>query len=254
MARSERSESSTLAPHPPLTRYYADESSRTQWVRGVFDRTAADYDRVERMMAFGSGAWYRRQALLRAGLQPGQRVVDVGIGTGLVAREIAAIVGDPTRVTGVDPSVGMLAAAQVPAGVQLLEGRAEAIPLPDQVADCVTMGYALRHIGDLAAAFREFERVLVPGGRVLVLEITRPRGRWRLALLKAYMRGVVPALSWFVARHRDMPMLMRYYWDTIETCIPPDQVMAALAAAGFVGVERHVELGIFSEYRAVKPG
>jgi demethylmenaquinone methyltransferase/2-methoxy-6-polyprenyl-1,4-benzoquinol methylase len=241
------------APHPPLKAYFPSEAERREWVRGIFDRTAGDYERVERAMAFGSGPWYRRQALLRAGLAPGMRVVDVGTGTGLVAREAARIVGDPAAVTGVDPSAGMRQNATLPEGLRLLEGAAESIPLPDGCADFLSMGYALRHISDLEVAFREFHRVLAPRGIVCILEITRPASRLGRAVLKAYMRGVVPVLARVIARSTDSPRLMRYYWDTIEACAPPAAVMRTLEAAGFAEVSRYVEVGIFSEYRAVKP-
>lgn len=244
---------SVRAPHPPLREYFPSEQDRRNWVRGIFDRTARDYDRIERGMAFGSGPWYRRQALLRAGLVPGMRVVDVGTGTGLVARAAAQIVGDRGAVIGVDPSSGMLAHAQVPAGVRLVEGCAEALPLPDASADFLSMGYALRHVSDLGVVFREFFRVLAPGGIALVLEITRPERRWQAAVLKAYMRGAVPLLARVIGRSEETPRLMRYYWDTIAACAPPESVMRTLEDAGFVRVARHVELGIMSEYRAVKP-
>ncbi len=241
------------APHRPLPVYFADEAARPGWVRGIFDRTAGDYERVERALAFGSGPWYRRQALLRAGLAPGMRVVDVGTGTGLVAREAVRILGDPGAVTGVDPSPGMLAHARLPAGVRLLEGSAERIPLPDAGADFLSMGYALRHVSDLELAFAEFRRVLRPGGVVCILEITRPESRIGRALLRAYLRGVVPAIARVLARSAEMPRLMRYFWDTIEACVPPQAVLDTLRAAGFVSTTRHVELAIFSEYRAVAP-
>jgi demethylmenaquinone methyltransferase/2-methoxy-6-polyprenyl-1,4-benzoquinol methylase len=204
-------------------------------------------------MAFGTGSRYRRRALQRAGLAYGMSVIDVGVGTGLVAREAARLVADASRVTGVDPSPGMVAQAKVPDGVSLIAGRAEAIPLPSACADFVSMGYALRHISDLSVAFAEFWRVLRPGGRICLLEITRPAGSLSQVLLKAYMRGVVPVLAKMVARQAETPQLMRFYWDTIEACVAPQVIMNAIANAGFENVMRHVELGILSEYRACKP-
>lgn len=244
------------APHRPLTDYYASEQERQGFVRGIFDRTAPDYDRIEKLLALGSGPWYRHQALRRAGLQPGMRVLDVGIGTGLTAREAVAITGEAALVTGVDPSAGMMAAAHLPAAVTLIEGRAEAIPLPDAGFDFLSMGYALRHIGDFSAACREFHRVLKPGGRICLLEITRPESSLGRLLLKAYMKGIVPLLASLVGRQRETAQLWRYYWDTIETCASPADIVATLEHAGFVAVRRHTEtrsLSILAEYQAIKP-
>ena len=244
-------------PHPPLTDYYANEQARRGFVRNIFDRTASDYDRIDRLLAMGSGPWYRNQALQRAGLQPGMRIVDVGVGTGLLAREAVKLVGDPGLVVGVDPSLGMMAHAHLPAGVQLVEGRAEAIPFPDASFDFLSMGYALRHIGDLSAAFGEFHRVLKPGGRLCLLEITKPEHVWSRMLLKGYMRGVVPALARLIGSSAETAKLWRYYWDTIEACVAPAEVLEALSNAGFAEVKRHIEtpvLSILAEYQAVKPG
>ena len=144
----------------------------------------------------------------------------------------------------------MMGQARFDVPVECRVGRAEAIPVPDASADFVVMGYALRHIADFAAAAAEFRRVLRPGGRLLILEITRAESRWGNALLKAYMRGAVPLLARAVSKAEATPMLWRYYWDTIEACVPPAEVMRTLAAHGLAEVDRHVELGIFSEYRA----
>jgi demethylmenaquinone methyltransferase/2-methoxy-6-polyprenyl-1,4-benzoquinol methylase len=239
-------------PHAPLPAYYrsGDAEAREAFLRKTFDDTAVDYDRLEKILGLGTGSWYRRQALLRAGLAPGMQVVDVGMGTGLVAREILNITGEPQRLVGVDPSPGMMEQARFAQPVECRVGRAEAIPVPSASADFLVMGYALRHIADLEAAAAEFRRVLKPGGRLLVLEITQPEGRLARMLLKAYMRGVVPAIAALVSRSRATPMLWRYYWDTIEACVPPAQVLQTLAQAGLAEVGRHVELGVFSEYRA----
>jgi demethylmenaquinone methyltransferase/2-methoxy-6-polyprenyl-1,4-benzoquinol methylase len=239
-------------PHQPLPAYYrdGDEAERERFLRATFDSTAVDYNRLERILGLGTGSWYRRQALQRAGLRPGMDVVDVGMGTGLVSREILHITGEPRRLIGVDPSPGMMGEAHLPAEVECRLGRAEQIPVPDASADFIVMGYALRHIADFAAACAEFRRVLRPGGRLLILEITRAEGRVANALLKAYMRGFVPLLAKVVSRAEASPMLWRYYWDTIEACVPPAEVMRTLTAQGLLSVDRHVELGIFSEYQA----
>jgi demethylmenaquinone methyltransferase / 2-methoxy-6-polyprenyl-1,4-benzoquinol methylase len=240
------------APHRPLTDYYRTEQDREAYLRKIFDETAPDYDRIESMLAWGTGARYRHDALVRAGLKPGMKVLDVGVGTGLVSAQACVLTGDAALVTGVDPSPGMMAASKLPAAMTLVEGRAESLPFPDAHFDFLSMGYALRHISDLSVAFAEFHRVLKPGGRVCILEITQangPFGRW---LLKTYMRGVIPLLTRFVAGQRKTTTMWRYYWDTIEACAPPERVVATLTAAGFTGVQRHLELGIFSEYTGVR--
>jgi len=245
--------SKVQAPHRPLRTYYGDERDRGTWVRGIFDRTARNYDRLESIVGLGTGSWYRRRALQEAGLERGMRVIDVGTGTGLLACAAAQIVGDPGQVSGVDPSPGMLENARVPVGVRLLSGSAEKIPAADCCADFLCMGYALRHVGDLFAAAAEFFRVLRPGGRLCVLEFTSPAGTVPRALLKAWLRGVVPRIAAVVAGPGDAPLLMRYHWDTIAACVPPEIILRTIAAAGFVDVERTVDLKIFSTYRARKP-
>lgn len=181
------------------------------------------------------------------------RVLDVAAGTGLVSREAARIVGDPRLVLGVDPSPGMLAqAARLVPGVRLSIGAAEALPVADASTDFLSMGYALRHVSDVSVTFREYVRVLKPGARVCVLEITRPDGAFKLAALRTYMRCIVPALTRVTGRGRQSARLWSYYWDTIEHCLNPGQIMDAMRAAGFCDVRRRVELGIFSEYTAHK--
>ena len=236
-----------MPPHGPLRVYYPPQE-KSGFVRRVFDHAAADYDRVERIMALGTGSRYRRQALLRAGLAAGMRVLDVAAGTGMVAREAVAIVGSGGRVVGLDPSRGMLAelTARIPIPVVLATG--ERLPLADESFDFLSMGYALRHLSDLTGALREFHRVLRPGGIICLLEITAPRRRAPRTLLRCYLQGLAPCLTRLSARHADSHLLWRYYWDTIDACIPPPRVLEAIEHAGFTHVARNVELGIFSEY------
>jgi demethylmenaquinone methyltransferase/2-methoxy-6-polyprenyl-1,4-benzoquinol methylase len=241
-----------LAPHPTLERYYASPDGKRSFVRRIFDQSAGEYDQVERMMALGTGSWYRRQALRRAGLAPGMKCLDVAVGTGLVAREAVNLVGDAASVVGLDASPGMLAQAAKAIPIRLVVGRAEALPFPDRSFDFLSMGYALRHVGDVAETMREYARVLRPGGRLCVLEITRPARRLPLAMVRCYMKGVVPLLSRLTAGGERQRLLWEYYWDTINACVPPANITAAMTEAGFIDVNRHVELGIFSEYTGRK--
>ena len=132
-----------LEPHPTLPDYYPDLAQRPAFVRGLFDRTARHYDRICQLMSFGSGNWYRRRALERAGLRPGMTVLDVATGTGLVARQALAIAGDPQAVIGLDVSAGMLAEVKRLLNIPLMQGLMEQLPVADACCDMVSMGYAL---------------------------------------------------------------------------------------------------------------
>ncbi|MDG4552325.1 MAG: class I SAM-dependent methyltransferase [Candidatus Contendobacter sp.] len=243
-----------LQPHPTLPDYYSDLAQRPAFVRGLFDRTARYYDHVNRLLSLGSGNWYRRRALLRAGLRPGMTVLDVATGTGLVARQALAITGDPRAVIGLDISAGMLAEVRRLLGIPLMQSLMERLPVADACCDLVSMGYALRHVADLNVTFREFYRALRPGGVLLILEITRPAHPVKRALLKLYLGRLVPLLGWLTTGQRDLQTLMHYYWDTIENCVPPETILQAIRAAGFAEAGCDVEFDLFRAYFGRKDG
>ena len=246
----QRSAPPGTTPHPVLRKYYDDERQRQPFVTALFDRTARHYERVCDLGSLGSSRFYRGWILKKSGLRPGMTLLDVATGTGPVARSAVRILG--TGVVGLDPSAGMLAEAKRTVAAPLVQGQAETLPFRDGRFDFVTIGYALRHVADLEVTFREFLRVLKPGGRVLVLEISRPQSAALAFILRMHLQLVVPALMRVFARAR-VKVLTQYYWDTIAECVPPETILDVMRRSGFTGVDRHLRGGLLREYLGIKP-
>jgi len=243
----------SLPPHSPLTSYYRDDASRHGYVVDLFDRTARHYDRIESIFLKG-GLLYRRLSLGAAGLRRGMKVLDVAVGTAAVARGAARIVGPEGRVFGVDPSAGMLGQARRVFRGPLTRGVAERLPFASNRFDFVTMGIALRHVSDLVGTFREYLRVLRPGGRLWILEGHLPASRLGMALTRTFWARVVPGMTLLLTRSRDAKLLMDYYWDTVEASAPPERILGALRDVGFEDARyRIVVPGAFCEYGGTKP-
>jgi demethylmenaquinone methyltransferase/2-methoxy-6-polyprenyl-1,4-benzoquinol methylase len=240
-------------PPGPDAAGVADHPQLHNAVRALFNRSAPYYDGVNKVFSLGSGAWYRRFCLRRAGLRPGVQVVDIGVGTGLLAREALTLTGDRRSVIGVDVSEAMLAIAQANLGIPLIQGAAEALPLAAAIADFVTMGYALRHVADLEVALREALRILQPGGRIVLLEVGAPRFRINRLLASAYVGGLLPVLSLLLTGKRGARTLMRYHWETIANIMPREAIMRVITEAGFGGVKCESYFDLFQCYIGEKP-
>lgn len=237
-------------PHPPLTDYYQEPLRREAYVRDIFDETAPWYDWATRFLSFGSGDWYRREAVKRSGLAPGMKLLDVASGTGVIAQAAAEVLGDARAVISMDASFGMLSSGRTRASK--VESVAERLAVRDASFDRITIGFAMRHFADLDVVFAECHRVLRPGGKLLILEITAPESRFARAFLGLYMGRLAPAVIHLRTRSARTAELFRYYWETTRDCVRPVVITDALKAAGFDDVNRGIALGIFSEYSATK--
>ena len=206
-------ESGTLAP---------------QNVRGMFDRIAPVYDLMNRVMTVGLDRRWRKLAVTEV-VWPGDRVLDACCGTGDLAVEAERRGG---RVVGLDFSEKMLERARRKSGaIEWVQGDALALPFGEGEFDAATVGFGVRNLADLEAGLHELARVLKPGGRVAVLEITRPRGILK-PFFQLWFDGVVPVLG------KVLPGGEAYTYlpASVRRFPGPDDLSALFESAGFESV------------------
>jgi demethylmenaquinone methyltransferase / 2-methoxy-6-polyprenyl-1,4-benzoquinol methylase len=204
-----------------------DEKVRA--VRSMFDAVAPRYDLVNRIMTFRLDVGWRRRTVRRLALGPGSVVLDLACGTGDLCRELQRAGLQPV---GIDLSHGMLSAARTTA--PLAQGDALGLPVPGASVDGVTCGFALRNFLALPPFFAELGRVVRPGGRVALLEVAEPANpalRWGHSV---YFGKVVPRIGALLSDGD----AYRYLPKSVAYLPPPDEMLASLADAGFVAVER----------------
>ena len=254
MASDSRKSASSVAPHPPLRDYYQTEEQRRKLLDLQFDHVAPDYNWITQATSFGSGKRYRREALKRTGLTAGDTILDIACGPGTVSIAAQQIVGETGTVVGLDPSIGMVTEARKQGVSTAIQGKAENLPFPDSTFDFISMGYALRHVTDLTFTFKEYLRVLKPGGQVLILEIARPDSALPYQISKFFMKQIVPWMAHFGTKNPHAHKLMKYYWDTIEFCVPPETILQSLEQAGFAQTQQFTLFGgLLRDYSGCKP-
>ncbi len=237
----------------PIGVYYANPARRPGIVRALFNRTARHYNLINHIFSLGSGAWYRRSCLRKAGVAPGMTVVDVAVGTGLLAREARRLMQGRGTLIGIDLSEAMLAVARQTLDIPLVQGTAEALPLAADMADVVTMGYALRHVSSIDQTLNEALRVLRPGGRLVLLEISPPTNKLAKVMTGLFVGGILPIVSLAVARDRQARSLMSYHWRTIAAYAPVEAVLQMMQHCGFESGRCASELDLFRFFSARKP-
>lgn len=210
------------------------QSHRPRWhrpdvIRAMFDRIAPRYDMLNRLLTLGMDVGWRRRAVRSLQLPAGAVVLDLACGTGDLSRE-ADRAGH--RAVGFDFAAAMLARARTEA--PLVQADVLRLPVRDGAADGVTCGFALRNVADIDELFGEMRRALRPGGRIAVLEVSRPEAplmRWGHRI---YMERVVP----FVGGRLSDPEGYRYLPESFGVLPTPGELVAMLARHGFGDVER----------------
>jgi demethylmenaquinone methyltransferase/2-methoxy-6-polyprenyl-1,4-benzoquinol methylase len=185
-------------------------AEKRQRVAAVFDSVASRYDLMNDVMSLGLHRWWKRFALLRTGLRPGQRALDVAAGSGDLSFGLARQVGPGGLVVATDINESMLRRgrerlldAGIARPVQYVLADAERLPFAARSFHCVTIAFGLRNMTDKTAALASLFRVLKPGGRLLILEFSQPRLRGLGPVYDAYSFQVLPRLGRWLARDED---------------------------------------------------
>jgi demethylmenaquinone methyltransferase/2-methoxy-6-polyprenyl-1,4-benzoquinol methylase len=204
-------------------------------VQVMFDRISRVYDPMNlAISAFQEPRW-RRRLVERARLQPGGSALDVASGTGKVAADLHRRVQPGGRVLGVDLSPGMTAVAQTHfagrAGLEFRVGDALALPTEDGAFDAATIAFGMRNLPDYRRGFEEMARSVRPGGRVLCLEITRPRSRLA-RILRWWFDRIVPVIGRIAGQGDAYAYLVR----SVRSYPAPERVAAIMREAGLVDV------------------
>jgi demethylmenaquinone methyltransferase / 2-methoxy-6-polyprenyl-1,4-benzoquinol methylase len=218
----------------------AEKASR---VRGVFDSVADRYDLMNDLMSAGTHRLWKRFTLALANLRPGQRALDVAGGSGDLAVGLARQVGPRGFVVLSDINASMLGRGRdrlIDAGmvgnVAFVQADAQRLPFPDRSFDCVTIGFGLRNVTDKTAALGAMQRVLKPGGQLLVLEFSQPRLPGLQSLYDAYSFRVLPWLGRVVAGDEAS---YRYLAESIRMHPDADALLKMLQEAGLEGCRYH---------------
>ena len=194
----------------------------------MFDRIARVYDLMNSVMTAGLHHRWRERAADLAAVGPGDRVLDVATGTGDLALELARRVGPSGEVVGSDFSPGMLEHARRKAGtignVRFEEGNALALPYPDDSFAAATVGFGARNFSDLGRGLSEMARVVRPGGKVVVLEITTPTKPPLSTFFRLWFDRIVPLLG------RDEAYT--YLPNSVKRFPGPEALAGVMAGAG----------------------
>lgn len=223
-------------------------------VRAMFGQVAGRYDLMNRLMTFGQDVRWRRFVIGRAGLRPGERLLDLATGTGDLAFDALAQT-DNLRVAGADFTVEMMRVGRRRPGAERmnwLAADALALPFADASFDAVIQGYLLRNLVDIPTALAEQYRVLRPGGRIVVLETSPPPRSPVRPLVNAHMRYGIPMLSRLVS---GSPEAYGYLLATTARFRSPSELVMLLHDAGFEQVQwRSFMFGTQAVHWARKPG
>jgi len=226
-------------------------------VREVFDSVAAQYDLMNDLMSGGLHRLWKRFTIELSAVRSGQTVLDIAGGTGDLAAKFSKIVGADGKVILADINAAMLSVGRdrlidkgALSNIDVVQADAQFLPFEDNSIDCITIAFGLRNVTDKAKALRSMHRVLKPGGRVLVLEFSKPTSPLLSKVYDAYSFSALPAMGKLITNDADS---YRYLAESIRKHPDQESLLEMVEDAGFVDCRYHnMTGGIVAVHRGIK--
>ncbi|XSG84279.1 MAG: bifunctional demethylmenaquinone methyltransferase/2-methoxy-6-polyprenyl-1,4-benzoquinol methylase UbiE [Methylohalobius sp. ZOD2] len=230
---------------------------KSKLVRGVFDSVADSYDLMNDLMSFGVHRLWKHLTIHLSNVRYGERVLDLAGGTGDLTRLFRPRVGDGGEVILADINAAMLRRGRdrltdegLIRGVRYVQVDAQYLPFADETFDCVTIGFGLRNVTDKNKALQAMYRVLKPGGRLLILEFSKPKGELFGKFYDFYSFKMLPLMGKLVAGDADS---YRYLAESIRVHPDQDTLKGMMAAVGFDRIEYfNLTQGVVAIHRGYK--
>lgn len=206
-------------------------------VAGVFHSVARNYDIMNDLMSAGIHRLWKRFTIEASAVRPGQRILDIAGGTGDLSIQFSRRVGAEGQVILADINESMLRMGRdrlidrgIVSNMAFMQADAQALPFADDSFDCITIAFGLRNVTDKDQALRSMLRVLKPGGRLLVLEFSKPTSGWFSRIYDAYSFNVLPAIGELVAKDGDS---YRYLAESIRMHPDQETLKTMMESAGY---------------------
>ncbi|MGP6472862.1 bifunctional demethylmenaquinone methyltransferase/2-methoxy-6-polyprenyl-1,4-benzoquinol methylase UbiE [Rahnella aceris] len=233
------------------------KDEKQEMVAEVFHSVAAKYDLMNDLMSFGIHRIWKRFTIDCSGVRQGQRVLDLAGGTGDLTAKFSRLVGEKGEVVLADINDSMLKMGReklrdlgIVGNVSYVQANAEALPFPDNYFDCITISFGLRNVTEKEKALRSMFRVLKPGGRLLVLEFSKPVLKPLSKAYDTYSFHILPRIGELVAHDAES---YRYLAESIRMHPDQETLKGMMADAGFENVTYHnLTGGIVALHRGFK--
>lgn len=226
-------------------------------VAGVFHSVASNYDLMNDVMSLGIHRLWKRYTIEMSGVRAGQRVLDIAGGTGDLAAKFSELVGDSGEVVLADINESMLEVGRerlvdrgILNNISYVQANAEELPFPDNYFDCITIAFGLRNVTNKEAALRSMHRILKPGGRVLVLEFSKPVFPGLGPIYDTYSFKLLPLMGKLIAKDEAS---YRYLAESIRMHPKQEELLAMMEDAGLERCEYfNLSGGIVALHRGFK--